>query len=187
MGRGLRREYLGKDEGSSCKANESDAAHLGVAMLTAHLPSGYVLGRLVERLTPQVLWALPVAMLAAVLPDIDMFWFYFVDQGSIHHHRYWVHVPAFWAALALPLLPLLIWRGYGFLGFVFFAGVFLHLLLDSLSGGILWGAPFDTTLYSLVTVPATQDHCILSFLLHWSFAAEVVIWAVAAWLWFWRT
>ncbi len=148
-------------------------------MLTAHLPSGYVLGRL----GPQMRWGLPVAMIGGVLPDLDMIWFYLVDQGRIHHHRYWVHIPIFWAAIGALVLPLFIWRGYGALAGLFFAAIFMHLLLDSLSGGILWGAPFDMTLYSLVQVPATQDHWILSFLLHWSFAAELMIWSLAIWLW----
>ena len=76
-------------------------------MLTAHLPSGYVL----TRLAPDGCRLLmPATLLGAVLPDFDMLWFYFVDHGSIHHHRYWVHVPAFWAAVAALTLPgLAIW------------------------------------------------------------------------------
>lgn len=148
-------------------------------MLTAHLPSGYVLGK---SLPWPGRWVMPVALLGAVLPDLDLLFFYFVDGQRIHHHRYWVHIPAFWALVAALSLPILAWRGWLRPGVVFFVAIAVHLLLDSVSGGILWAAPFDTRLYSLVTVPATQGHWILSFLLHWTFLFELLIWAIAAYL-----
>ncbi|MFM7445586.1 MAG: metal-dependent hydrolase, partial [Tabrizicola sp.] len=116
-------------------------------MLTAHLPSGYIAGRMVPKGIP---YALPVALVASVLPDVDMIWFHFVDDGAIHHHRYWVHIPAFWLAVAAISLPVLTWLGYLRTGLVFFGVILLHLVLDSLSGGILWAAPFNDTLYALV-------------------------------------
>ena len=67
-------------------------------MLTAHLPSGYIVGRLVPRFWRPVPKAMPVALVAAVLPDFDMIWFYLVDNGRVHHHRYWVHVPPYGCA-----------------------------------------------------------------------------------------
>lgn len=152
-------------------------------MLTAHLPSGYVLARGVPVRNG---WLMPVALTGAVFPDLDMLFFYFVDAGRIHHHRYWVHVPAFWGVIGALALPVLAWWGWLQQGLVFLAAIFLHLLLDTIGGGILWGAPFDDRLYSLVTVPATQDHWILSFLLHWTFVAELGIWGLAAYLWIFR-
>lgn len=152
-------------------------------MLTAHLPSGYVLARLLpEARIPLIL---PAALLGAVLPDFDMIWFHFIDHKAIHHHRYWVHIPLFWGVVASVSLPLIRYfaRRYFVTALVFFAAITMHLLLDSLSGGILWGMPFSDHLYSLVTVPATQDHWVLSFMLHWSFLPELVIWAIAIFLW----
>jgi inner membrane protein len=149
-------------------------------MLTAHLPSGYIAGRMVPK---GVAMAMPVALVASVLPDADMIWFHFVDDGAIHHHRDWVHVPAFWLAVAALALPLLAWRGYLKTGLVFLGVILLHLLLDSISGGILWGAPFDDTLYALVEVPATFSHWVISFMLHWTILAELAIWVWAVVLW----
>ena len=149
-------------------------------MLTAHLPSGYVLAHGFGKHMP---WGLPVALTGAVLPDLDMLFFYFVDDRAIHHHRYWVHVPAFWVTVAAVGLPVLAWLGQVRLALMFFAGVFLHLLLDTVGGGIMWAAPFDTTLYSLVTVPPVQAHWIASFILHWTFLAELAIWGAAFMLW----
>lgn len=149
-------------------------------MLTAHLPSGYVLAHGFGKRAP---WVLPIALTGAVLPDADMLFFYFVDDRAFHHHRYWVHVPAFWAAVAVVSLPVLAWLGQIRLGLVFFAALFLHLLLDTIGGGIMWAAPFDTALYSLVIVPPTQAHWIASFLLHWTFLLELAIWGTAFMLW----
>jgi len=74
--------------------------------------------------------------------------------------------------------------GYLRAGLVFFAAILMHLILDTIGGGIAWAAPFDMRLIEWVTVPATQSHWILSFLLHWTFALEMVIWAIAgALLW----
>ncbi|MBO9453361.1 hypothetical protein J7426_24085 [Tropicibacter sp. R16_0] len=102
-------------------------------MLTAHLPSGYVLSRAFD---PEISWMVPAALIGAVLPDL-----------------------------------------------VFFTAILLHLCLDTISGGILWAAPFNDHLYSLVTVPPTQSHWIASFILHWTFVLELMIWGMAIYLW----
>ena len=131
-------------------------------MLTAHLPSGYCLAKS-SRLTG---WTFAAAIAGAVFPDFDMLFFYFVDQQSIHHHRYWVHVPAFWIVVASVVLPIP-WRSHHrAVALAFFAGILLHMLLDSIGGGIMWLAPFNTDLWELITVPANQPHWIWSFVLH---------------------
>lgn len=146
-------------------------------MLIAHLPSGYVLGRLMPRQGAAVMGA---ALIGAMLPDLDMIWFHFVDAGKWHHHVYWPHLPWVWAVAALVAFPLLAWRGYLVPGLAFFAAIFLHLALDTIAGGIAWAAPFDTTLYALVTVPARYSHWVISFVLHWTFLLEIAIWLWAA-------
>lgn len=153
-------------------------------MLTAHLPAGYVLAHAFDR-NKRALWA--ATMIGSVLPDFDLLFFYFVDGRSVHHHRYWVHVPAFWAVCAIGVLPIL-WvierlRVLLAPALVFLAAILLHLVLDTISGGILWAAPFSDQLFTLVTVPATQHHWILSFLLHWTFVLELLIWSAAFLLW----
>lgn len=149
-------------------------------MLTAHLPSGYLLGK-----TRPASGLMPIVILGAVLPDFDIFFFYFVDDRAIHHHYYWVHLPLFWLCVAGVALPLLAWKGYLRAGVVFFAAILMHLVLDTVSGGIAWGLPFDDRLFAFATVPATQSHWILSFILHWTFTLELMIWLAAETL-FWR-
>jgi inner membrane protein len=150
-------------------------------MLVAHLPSGYVLAR-VAGVSGRPFAA---ALTGSVLPDIDMVWFHLVDHGAVHHHRYWTHVPGFWAIVALVTLPLL--RGTARLtAALLLAAVGLHLVLDSVGGGIMWLWPFSDHLFSLIEVPATQSHWVLSFIFHWSFAAELAVIAVALWLYLTR-
>lgn len=132
---------------------------------------------------------MPAALMGAVAPDLDLdlIWFFFVDNQQIHHHRYWVHIPVFWACVAAVVLGLL--RNTRWLGtaVVFFAAVVLHLLLDTISGGIMWAAPFHSDLMSLVTVPARRPHdWVMSFLLHWTILFELVIWALAIGLFYRR-
>ena len=149
-------------------------------MLTAHLPSGYILGK-----TPAAAGLMPVALIGAVLPDFDMIFFYFVDDRAMHHHYYWVHLPVFWLCVAAIALPLAAWMGYLRAVLVFFVAILMHLLLDTISGGVAWGLPQDDRLFSLVTVPATHSNWILSFMLHWTFLLELMVWFVAAIL-YWR-
>lgn len=121
------------------------------------------------------------ALAGAVFPDLDLIFFYFVDNRAFHHHAYWVHAPAFAAAcsalawglarlLARPAAPVVL---------AFAAAWMLHIVLDSLAGGIMWLWPLDTRLFQLVEVPATRSHWLASFLNHWTFLPEVAICVVA--------
>ncbi len=149
-------------------------------MLTAHLPSGYVMARLSPQRIP---YLLPAALLGAMLPDIDMIWFLFVDHGAVHHHRYWVHIPAFWLLVAIFVLPVMTKLHRLPTGLVFFAAIALHLVLDTIAGGIMWGAPFSDHLFALTTVPSSHGNWIVSFMLHWTFALELAVWIAAVFLW----
>ncbi len=147
-------------------------------MLIAHLPAGYLLAR-ATRAKGQ---AMAAALLGAVLPDFDMIWFHLIDHGAIHHHKYWVHAPGFWLLLALVTLPLIRVLRPELVrpALIFLAAIALHLILDTLGGGIMWYWPFSTHLIEAVTIPATQSHWVWSFVLHWTFLAELVITGAAA-------
>lgn len=152
-------------------------------MILAHLPSGYVLARLAGQ--PRGL-PLMATLAGAVFPDLDLIWFYLIDDRAFHHHRYWVHAPGFWlivAALALPLIRRFAPR-FVLPAALFLAGVLLHIVLDTLAGSIMWLWPFSDRLYALVEVPATRSHWVLSFLTHWSVLAEMalILGAVVLWL-----
>ena len=157
-------------------------------MITAHLPAGYILGRALSggRAKAEILWP---AMLGAVLPDIDLLYYYFVDQGQVHHHLYPAHWPLFW--LGLCLLPALTAAGAGQVRLLmailaFLGGALLHLALDTIASPVYWLMPFDQAPVELVQVPARYGHWAISFLLHWTFLIELSIWILAATLYFRR-
>ena len=157
-------------------------------MFVAHLPSGYLLGRgLLGRGAGARGPAMAAVLLGSVAPDFDMLWFHLVDHGRVHHHDYYSHIPGFWLLVALSVLAVL--RGlrpaWVTIAAMFFAGIVLHLVLDTLVGGIMWLWPFSDHLYSLAVVPARHDHWVISFILHWSFLAEIVLTLLAAWV-LWR-
>ncbi len=151
-------------------------------MITAHLPAAYLTGRVMARSGP-VLWA---AIIGGVFPDLDLFWFFLVDNRAIHHHHYWVHIPFFWALIAAIMLPMLRVANSAWLGTAaaFFVGIAVHLALDTIAGDIKWLWPLSDNFFHLVTIPALYSNWILNFVLHPVFLLEVLIWIAAIWtLW----
>lgn len=151
-------------------------------MFVAHLPAGYLAGSLIaERwrpvgLTRQAL--LTAGMLGAIAPDFDLLYFYFVDARQTHHHQYWTHLPLLWLgllALTLGWLAQSTSKTRATLALVFVLNGILHLLLDTLVGDIWWLYPWRDQPFALFTVPALHQPWWLNFVLHWSFALELLI------------
>ena len=158
-------------------------------MLIGHLPAGYLAGTAaLDRLgvPPHQRRALLAAALAAsVAPDLDVVAFYAVG-GDVHHHAYPTHWPLTWAALTSLGLTVAAGRGSRFLALasLFVGGAaLLHLSLDSVAGAVRWGAPFSDHETTLVEVPARRGHWVASMVLHWTFAAELGLAAVALAAW----
>lgn len=150
-------------------------------MITAHLPAGYVTGRAFGPALPLV----AAGTMGGVFPDLDLIWFYLINNRAFHHHHYWVHIPAFWALIALVVLPLIRWARPNLMhaSLAFFSGVALHLCLDTIAGDIKWGWPASDQFTHLVRVPERYDAWVLNFVLHWVFALELLIWGLAVVLW----
>lgn len=142
-------------------------------MFIAHLPSGFLLGALAARSTRWPRYGWHAVLIGSVFPDLDMFYFYLIDGRQTLHHEYWTHLPFFWLCVACVI-------GWWSLGRLFLASVFVHLVLDSVTGGILWLWPWSDASHSLITVPPTPHGWIYSFVFHWSFWAELAIVLVAA-------
>ncbi|WP_299141530.1 metal-dependent hydrolase [uncultured Tateyamaria sp.] len=146
-------------------------------MIIGHLPAGYLAACALDAPFDSdrvVFWSV---LAGAVLPDLDMLRFFFVDDGAVHHHTYLTHDPTLWLGVLI-------------LGFVFTSrvgigvgiGTMLHMLLDTIAGAIIWGFGPLSVSGPIVTVPATQDHWVLSFVLHWTFAVELVLCAAATYV-----
>ncbi|NNL72835.1 MAG: metal-dependent hydrolase [Silicimonas sp.] len=147
-------------------------------MITAHIPSGYVLARTAG-------WrrsVMAVAVFGATFPDLDLIWFYLIDDRAIHHHMYWVHAPAFALTMSLLLVAAVgrLAPRFARHAVAFGFGWGLHILLDAPMGQIMWLWPISDVLYSPITVPARHDFWVWNFLLHWSFALELAVWLTAA-------
>lgn len=152
-------------------------------MLIAHLPAGYILGTFARNRWPGRSGIMAASMLGSVVPDLDMVYFHFVDGGRTHHHAYITHWPLFWAGVGLVALSVAKWRDPRYLAPVgaFFAAAMIHMILDSVASPIMWLMPFDRRALELVTVPAMYRNWVMSFMLHWTFALELLIcaWALA--------
>lgn len=121
-------------------------------------------------------------MVGAIVPDLDLLYFYLVDARQTHHHHYFSHWPALWLALALLSgLCLRFHRSshWAQISLAFAHGGVLHMLLDSLVGDIWWLAPLHDQPYALFSVPARYQPWWLSFMLHWSFLVELLICLIA--------
>lgn len=151
-------------------------------MFVAHLPAAYLFGKARAKLnkaeaTTIVVWT----SLGGILPDFDMLYFHLIDNQNTHHRHYASHWPLTWVSVIL--LSLLITPIHQRLGLITRSlgiGGLLHMLLDTIAAPVLWLAPFSQTKIELITIPAVYDNYIWSFILHWTFALEIIICIVAA-------
>jgi len=152
-------------------------------MFIAHLPAGYLLTTSLQRRfkTGKLLW---LGLLASVLPDLDLLYFFLIDGRRTLHHDYWIHRPFFWLILlgAAWLASFLVKKDWFKPALIiFFANIFLHLVLDTFVAGISWLYPLTTQSFNLVEVPARYGFWVWNFVFHWSFAVEMFLvgWAAA--------
>lgn len=156
-------------------------------MFIAHLPAGYLATRLIlsRQPAPEPLRRrlLALGMAASVLPDLDLLWFYFVDDRRQVHHAYLPHLPLAWMALFAAAVGVMWMRGAGRKAWlavlVFGANVMLHQVLDTMAGGIRWLWPVSHAELALSHVEARYQPWYLNFILHWTFILEIAVLAAA--------
>jgi inner membrane protein len=149
-------------------------------MLIGHIPASYLWTRKLQQWRRQggLLW---LGLLAGVLPDVDMLYYYLVDGQQRLHHTYWTHVPFYWlvaGGVSTALLSAVPSTRLRSAAAVLFSNVFLHLILDTVAGGIQWLYPASERLWRLLVIPRREGHWALSFVLHWTFLLEL---ALCAW------
>ncbi|MEQ1704745.1 MAG: metal-dependent hydrolase [Rickettsiales bacterium] len=156
-------------------------------MFIAHLPAGYLLTKAIQHKTRNhsryLMWA---GLTASIFPDIDLFYFYLIDNRQTLHHHYITHLPLAWMAMALIAWGILHCMGKKnyliFVG-VAFANLMLHMVLDSIAAGIDWLYPLVDIEINLVEVPARYDWWVWNFFLHWTFSLEILIIIAALIVW----
>ncbi len=154
-------------------------------MLIAHMPAGYLVSRLIAdktaATTKEARLILACGLIASILPDFDLLYFYLIDNRQTLHHSYWPHIPIYWLVLfPFAYIATKRWRSIKLATLTVFANLFTHLLLDSVAGGIHWGYPVTEDLYHLITIPSQYSHWVLNFVFHWSFSFEILIVTIAA-------
>ena len=151
-------------------------------MFIAHLPAGYLLtATLLTRLREVPIKSITVfgaGLIGAMAPDLDLIYFYFVDNCKTHHHKYLTHWPLLWFLLLV--VGVLWWKisrksKGALLLMVGALNAFGHILLDSFVGDIWWFAPFLDKPFALFTVSSGLHPWWLNFICHWSFAVELTI------------
>lgn len=157
-------------------------------MFISHLPAGYMMTRHFAKKRENRNCLILTGLCASILPDLDLLWFYLIDNRQHAHHGYLFHMPLFWVILAVSAFAfarLMRWRQAEPFIFVTLAGLLLHMVLDSIAAEIAWFRPFSTYEVNLVHVPRRYEWWVWNFVLHWTFLLEIGI-VVAAATTFWR-
>lgn len=162
-------------------------------MFIAHLPSGYILAKLLEKkfrhnlLSKKVFFI--VMMIGAVFPDIDLFYFYLFDNRSVHHHKYFLHWFSFW--IPIFLISYFCFKRsvyasqFALMTMLFSGAALLHICLDTFVGDVWLFAPFIDRAYVFFEVTSRYQPWWLNFILHWSFVVELLICFIAMWM-YWK-
>ena len=157
-------------------------------MLIAHAPTGLLLAALLMPMKPVKVswqrWYLTGAVFGA-LPDVDMLWFYLVDQRQFHHHVYFTHWPIVWLLVSMVAgVAWGVWRK-PWTAYAVLLGVagMSHMVLDSVVGDIGWLKPWHDQLYAMFVVTNRYSPWQLNFIIHWSFALELALLALSVWQW----
>ena len=147
-------------------------------MFLGHLPAGYLLSTFSVRKWQLSKYAFWSGLLGSVFPDFDLFYFYLIDGRQTLHHEYWMHLPSAWAVIACVGFVLLFVtkkRDWLPIWLLFIVNIFLHLVLDSMAGGVLWMHPFSTRSFQLFFIPSVYGFWVWNFVLHWTFLFEIAL------------
>ena len=144
-------------------------------MICAHLPAAYLLTKTSEKIF-KIKLNLIIALIAGITPDLDLIYFYLIDNCQHLHHSYWTHIPFYWIAIYFLMLFISKYRAGVNL---FFANILLHLMLDTHVGQIKWLFPFRDQYYYLFTVESYFGPSIFNYFIHWTFCIEIIITIIA--------
>ncbi len=154
-------------------------------MVFGHLPAGYIASKLLvkkfEHRPPFYKAFMFWGMLGSIAPDLDLFYYYTIDNHQNPHHSYLSHFPLFWLTL-LFLSFFWLWLSNNHnqnpaFAFIFAINGLIHMFLDSFTGEIFWLAPFLSTPFSFVSFDLEYNSWGLNYFTHWAFLLELfIIW-----------
>ena len=114
---------------------------------------------------------------------------YLVDHRQYHHHVYVPHWPIVWLSISvLALVWYWIEQSKAAVCAVLLGLTGIsHMVLDSVVGDIGWLKPWHNGLYAMFEVSNRYSPWQLNFIIHWSFAMELVLLVLLVWaVWQWR-
>jgi inner membrane protein len=161
-------------------------------MFIAHLPAGYISTKYILNKARKI-WPslgktklyLIVGLIAALLPDFDMVYFYLIDNRQHLHHGYMTHLPIYWAvSIGIWAIVSVIFKSKKslLLSIIVGVNVLLHLFLDTFVGKVRWLYPFSNMDFYFFDVPAKHSWWVWNFVLHWTFLFELSILSVAGFI-----
>ncbi|MFT4563580.1 MAG: inner membrane protein [Gammaproteobacteria bacterium] len=135
-------------------------------MFIAHVPSGYLIGKLllknVDVSHRAKFQLLAIGLFSSVLPDFDLSYFYLIDKRQHTDHSYWAHIPIYSVFLGLTSLAIPIRYDSKLWSCAFvivLTNTLIHCGLNTVAGGILWLAPFDSRSVSVFHIPSRHSLC----------------------------
>lgn len=153
-------------------------------MFIAHMPAGYICThKLLQTMgytekDSYYLRFMILGIIASIFPDADLLYFYFIDNRQHIHHSYWTHIPIFWVGiLLLSVVVARILKNKALMSasIIFTANAFLHTVLDTMIGGIMWLYPLNHEYITVFSVSPRYRWWIWNFLIHWTFVFEILI------------
>lgn len=170
-------------------------------MLFAHLPGGYLTALVFKKLggleqkfsSKQIKWFIGILLLFSIIPDFDLFYFYFFNASEVHR-EFFSHTPITYLGILaitgvmaifcsqskkLPRLQFVL-----YIGLSIFLGSTTHLLLDSIRTGVMWLWPFSTQLYGLTDLAFFRNLFEGKFAFLLNYGLEIIITAIAVNLFF---
>lgn len=164
-------------------------------MFIAHAPAGYCLTTLLlskcirtisDDAYRRYLW---IGVMASVIPDLDLIYFYLIDHRQHPHHSYFTHIPIYWLAGTVALWSygdLLSNRRLMRSAVIIGANVMLHLVLDSVASRISWLYPIHEGGLGLFHLSSRYSWWVWNYVLHWTFGLEIMIVVAAGYLLYYK-
>jgi hypothetical protein len=164
-------------------------SHQEIAITYAHLPAGYIVGKLLsEKFESRIksyyvfwFWGL----FGSIAPDLDYLYLKLFDARKYDHHYYLTHIPLIWGMLLAGSILWLIASKKSqipVLAFMFSLNGFFHLILDSVPHRIFWMAPLSYKGYSLASLISRIDPAMIDEHPFWNKSVEAIIFIVAWYL-----
>lgn len=154
-------------------------------MFVAHLFAGYLwtrqhINRVRDKLrhVENLKYYIWFGIFCSVLPDFDLLYFYTFDHRQHVHHSYWTHIPLFWLLFCAGLFIIgkgLFQRRAAVICLILLCNTWLHLLLDTVAGGIYWFYPWSEANIRFLDISPRFHWWVLNYIIHWTFLLEVMI------------